>query len=605
VYELDYYDHKHETQYPEEQQWLLLNNEIYLHLDGKADAQAFEKKRAAYMIDRGVNESVRLSLVPLRDIRHTFGSELSFNITYIRTFVITVLLLLFCVFFNFINILLNRIHQRIREMRLRSALGARKQTLLAQLLCEITVQAVLAILLAFCLFELSGDTFMRLFETKIVKGDFLRHLFLISCLSWVVIVAVSLPLLLRFIRSTNLPVSGGTPAHRRGDFRRTGLIVQTGICVFFLLCALIIGRQIAFMQQKDLGFKREGLIYMQMEARDREGISREIASLSLVKSFSSGGNFRLTHEPNTQNEVKWEGQAPGFAPNFQVLNVGEDFFATFGITLLEGRFVDDGDILPDKWRMSSNAAVVNETAVRIMEMSEPTGKTVSVWDYTTHQDGTHGSSEMKIVGVVKDFQAASLRKPVLPVIMLCDGSKWGGYTNYVRVAPEDEQTAMAAIRKVFKKHYQEGDKESPVQTMEEIFRQLSTSERASLRLFALLAAICILISAFGIYAISYSNIEQRRKEIAVRKVTGASTGSIIRMFLLEYVAIAVMANLVFLPLAWLFIRTWLEQYPWRATLPVWLYALVFLLTTLLTAITILYQTVRAAKTNPADVIKTE
>jgi ABC-type antimicrobial peptide transport system permease subunit len=191
------------------------------------------------------------------------------------------------------------------------------------------------------------------------------------------------------------------------------------------------------------------------------------------------------------------------------------------------------------------------------------------------------------------------------MVITCNGGRWNGYTNYVRVDPEDEQAALAAIREVFKKHYREGDKESPLLTMEEIFRQLSTSERASLRLFALLAGICILISAFGIYAISYSNIEQRRKEIAVRKVMGASTGDVIRMFLLEYVGIAVIANALFLPLAWLFIRTWLEQFPYRTTLPVWLYALVFLFTTLLIGITILYQTIRAASANPAKTIKTE
>jgi ABC-type antimicrobial peptide transport system permease subunit len=321
--------------------------------------------------------------------------------------------------------------------------------------------------------------------------------------------------------------------------------------------------------------------------------------------LSTGGIFSLSHEPQTQNEVKWEGQALGFAPNFQVLNVGAVFLNVFGLALLKGRFVDEGDLVSTKWRMYANAAVVNESAVRIMEMNDPIGKTIRIWDSTTHDDGTHGSAELEIVGVVQDFQAASLRNPILPMVIICDGFTWTGYTYYARVAPKDEQAAMKAIREVIKKHQREGDKETQVQTLDEIFRQLSTSERASLRLFAILTGICILISAFGIYAISYSNIEQRRKEIAVRKVMGASTGTIIRMFMLEYVGIVVVANAIFLPLAWLFIRTWLEQYPYQATLPVWLYVLVFLLTTLLMGIAILYQTIRAARANPADVIKTE
>ncbi|WP_418543796.1 ABC transporter permease [Parabacteroides goldsteinii] len=123
--------------------------------------------------------------------------------------------------------------------------------------------------------------------------------------------------------------------------------------------------------------------------------------------------------------------------------------------------------------------------------------------------------------------------------------------------------------------------------------------------FSLLAILCTLISVFGLYSVSSSNITQRRKEVAIRKVTGASSRTIIGMFIREYVSIVIVANLIALPLAWLFMRGWLEQYPYRINISAWMYLTILLFTSILIICTVLYQTLKAAKANPAVSIKSE
>ena len=114
------------------------------------------------------------------------------------------------------------------------------------------------------------------------------------------------------------------------------------------------------MKHKNLGFQKEGLIQMEMTFNDREGISREISSLAVLKGFTQAGIFTITHEPYTQNEVEWEGKPLDFNPNFQVLQVGSNFSEVFNIPMLKGRFINDGDLADNgDWRASWTKAVIN------------------------------------------------------------------------------------------------------------------------------------------------------------------------------------------------------------------------------------------------------
>lgn len=184
VYELDKFDRDRENRITDEKQWALLNTKIYLLLAPNINIKAFEKKINSYIVEHEYNKSILLKLVPLTDVRHTFGSELTFNLSYIRTFTVTGLLLLLCVFFNFTNLLLNRIYLRNKEMKLRNAIGADKKDLVIQLLLELTLLVGISFLLASCLLELTAGGFSHLFDTTLQRKLLFSHLCIIAGISW-------------------------------------------------------------------------------------------------------------------------------------------------------------------------------------------------------------------------------------------------------------------------------------------------------------------------------------------------------------------------------------------------------------------------------------
>lgn len=598
AFELDRQARRSEQEIPEVNQWMYLNTKIYLLLDKTTHIDAFEKKITDYTSIHKHNETIFLKLIPITDVRHTFGSELSFNLTYIRTFAITGFLLLLCVFFNFINLQINQTYIRSREMKLRTAIGACKKEMIVQLLLEYSLLIIVATILAWSIMEITLPLFKLIFATTIDNKELYADMVKISLLSWLITLLISLPLSYRFIRTSQMLISGGTAPQRKGRFRKIAMTAQLGICIFFLMSAFIMLKQTSLMKNKNLGFEKEGLIQITMLNDDREGTAREIVSLPIVKELVLAKFFSIMHDPFSQHEVEWEGKNPNTKAIFQVLEVSKNFTSVFKIPLLKGRGLEETDLTKGKRRpLIGSKALINEEAARVMGYTDPIGKTVGFWN--------NEQQDVEIVGVVKDFQSASLRNPILPVIIVLNPSEWNSYFYYAKVNPGSEQAAIKAIRNAYKKHALPYDLQPEIKTMNDILNELSKSEDASLQLFSLLAILCTLISIFGLYSISSSNITQRRKEVAIRKVAGASSQTIIKMFFREYLVIVIVANLIAMPLAWLFMHRWLEQYPYHISINAWMYMVIFLLTAMLIISTVLYQTLKASKTNPAEVIKSE
>ena len=310
AFELDQYTRRAEVEIPEANQWMYLNSKIYLLLDKNTHIDAFEKKITDYTSIHKYNETIFLKLIPVTAVRHTFGSELSFNLTYIQTFAITGLLLLLCVFFNFINLQINRTYIRIKEMKLRNAIGASKKEMISQLLLEYSLMIFIATLFAWSLMEITFPLFKYIFHTTIDSKELYVDMIKISLFSWIITLSISLPISSRFIRTSQLLVSGGVAPHRKSGFRKIAMTIQLGICVFFLMCAFILLKQTSLMKNKNLGFEKEGLIQITMLNDDREGTAREIASLPIVKELVVASFFSIMHEPYSLTEVEWEGKSP-------------------------------------------------------------------------------------------------------------------------------------------------------------------------------------------------------------------------------------------------------------------------------------------------------
>ncbi|MDR2956190.1 MAG: ABC transporter permease [Prevotella sp.] len=608
-YRPDIYDRRDKNKRAADKAWFVMDNQIYVRLHQKADVNAFKSKLQDYLIDKKFNENLILKATHITDMRHTLGSELSFNINYIKTFVGAGLLLLLCAVFNFLNLYVNRILQRIREFKLRKAVGAQNKTIIRQLQIELICHLIIIFVIGLCLLLYITPFFEQRFETEILVSKLIPEYILFSFTVFVLIFFICFFAESRIIRFTSLSQSFKGSNYK--SFRNASIALQLVICIFFLMSAFVFYRQVSFMGNFEWGFKKEGLIQLNMDASDREGITKEINNLPIVKEFIATGLFSIQKKPYfRQGQVGWEGKPDDLKHSVQIFEVGPNFIAGFQIPLIEGRTFGDEDVVSEtnSWGTfySSNKIIITESLVALSGGTIKIGSIIKVPNHSIGRDGTYHTSDSEVVGIIKDFHTASLQNPVYPTILRHMTDKWNGYNNYVRVEEGREKEAIATMTEIFKKHYVNGDpEEHKIERLSTSLDNLNKSEHASLQLFSVLAVLCILIAIFGIYSISSSNIDRRRREIAIRKVSGATTEDIIRMFLSEYSKLLIAANVIALPVAFYFMHNWLTQYVYRISIEFWMFVLVFAFTLTIVILTVLSQVIRAARKNPAEVMKTE
>ena len=591
-----------------DKQWTTMDPGIYVRLHANTSEKAFRDKLRNYAVEHQFNENLWLEAIPITDMRHTLGSDLSFNITYIRTFTWAGLLLLFCAIFNFLNLYVNRILQRTRETKLRKTLGGNNYSVTGQMQIELTVHLLLSFIVSNLLLYFALPFFEQRFETQINESDLMTQFLLISLAGYLVVMLTGLLFTSRFVRFSSLSQAYGRFNNKA--FRSISICVQLAICVFFLMSSVVFYRQVSFMNHFDWGFKKEGLIRMAMESRMREQITRDIAELPGV-TFIPTGVFTISNEPSESwGEIDWANKPASLKPTFQRFNVGENFLEGFQIPLLQGRFFREEDVESRiSWgymQRFSNKIVINETMAKLLGKDNPIGEKLQIPSGVQFESGEIPMDEKEIIGVVKDFHTTNLHNPIYPLILSYEGMKWTGYYNYVRVADGTEEEMIPKLAEIFKKHESPGDPDTyKIISMTKLLGDMSKSEQASMQLFSLLSVICTLIAIFGIYSISSSNMERRKKEIAIRKVSGATSGEIVRMFLVEYSRILIVANVIAIPFALYFMSKWLAQYQFRIYLNAWMPVVVLVITLTLVLLTIFMQTASEASKNPAEVIKSE
>ena len=238
-----------------------------------------------------------------------------------------------------------------------------------------------------------------------------------------------------------------------------------------------------------------------------------------------------------------------------------------------------------------------------MEMDNPIGQKIVIPTNWVSTEG-RGQEKYEIVGVVKDFHSMGLQSEIPPLII--KGIKQhGGFSNYVRVMPGTEEDAIRAINALVPKFGADDENETLVQTMDQLLSDLANNEKNLMNLFTTLASLCVLISIFGIYSVSQRETQRRQKEIAIRKTAGAKTNEIMAMFFREYFIIALVSCTIALPLAWIFMERWLENFAYRITISWWMFPLVIIVIMIIVSVTIVSQVIRAAGRNPAEVVKSE
>ena len=525
-----------------------------------------------------------LSLEPLTHCRYTvFQDKLSVSIFYIRLFSALGLLLIVLALVNFFSMSVSRMYLRRRELALRIACGSSRVGLTGLFLSELLLILSGAVLLGMILVEAMEKSFCMLsgIEGSIrlsVVVCFLLLVAVIFLMTWGITAFYCNRIASRQLQ----PAAAVRPG--RFSFQKICLGVQFGICALVLFCLSFLLLQLRHLTHTDIGFERDGraTVYCYGSESLNERIIHELRRQPYVQEVKKLYSLLPQRAHAGMAVSSWDGKSDNADPiTLNAIPEGQEFINFYGLRLIAGNtLITQGDTM---------SVVINETAARMMNMANPVGKKVGPW---------------LVVGVVRDFHVSAPTVPVEPTVFLgFNGPLQMGRETLVRFN-ESETERM--------KHFVDSlvQSEEPgvflkITTVREAYEEYLRSERTLQRLLTVVAVACVLITLIGVFAHVSLVCEQRRKEIAIRKVNGATASGIFRSFLKEYFALLLVACIIVFPLGSVAMQQWVERYVERMVWPWWLYAAILVVLALFVVLCIGRSVWRAARENPAEVIKSE
>jgi predicted permease len=565
---------------------------IYVKLQKGTSLDAFNAKVSNLFSRHNWRADTQIFLQAFEDVHlhsvYKDGQLVGGRIEYIRIFLAVALFLLLIACINFMNLATARASQRAREIGVRKAIGAHQRALMSQFMTESMAMAFVAFLLALALVLALMPAFNELTGKHLTVGD-LNGSFLLGILGISLIVGVvsgSYPAL--YLSSFN-PV-----AALRGTFRqrsstvtlRKGLVVfQFALSVLLIVSTVAVYLQLDYIRTRNLGLERENLLFVAQEGalEDRfEAVAPELLKQPGIASVTASSRNPLDIGVNTTG-VNWEGKDPGNTQLFYIINANYDFVKTMQMELAAGRDFSRA------FGADSMNYLVNEETARVIG-GHVLGEPLQVYDL-----------KGQIVGVIKNFSMNSLYSPIEPAIIRLAPEE----TKYlfVRTEPGRTQEALAGLESVYKRFNPGYPFEYTF--LDQEFEQTYRREAVMGTLANMFAVIALFISCLGLFGLTSFTVEQRTKEVGVRKVLGASITSITTLLSQDFVKLLLWADLIAWPVAWFAIHRWLQNFAYRIDIGWWMFALSGGLALLIALLTVGTQAIKAALANPVEALRYE
>lgn len=574
--------------------WTNSDPATFVRLRADADEAGFQRKIRHFIPSH--TPAVRTELLPvLYADKYLFGGFENGTISggriaYVRLFALigAFILLIACV--NFTNLSTARSMTRAKEVAVKKTLGAARRTLVAHFLSESILLAFLALGIAILAVELLLPSF-NAFSGKSLSLDF--TLVQVSVMLGITLLtgllAGSYPALYLSGFQPVLALKGTLKASGTEAGIRKGLVVtQVALSAMFIVSSLVIYRQLDLIRHRDPGYNRDHLAHFEiplemdsLSLRRAETFLQELRTLPGVSAVSSYYHT-LTGQHGSISDFDWPGKPAGKTIDFANLEVGYQFLEATGMKLKEGRSFSYTS-------RSSQEIVFNETAIRQMGLKDPVGKTVRFW-----------GQDRVIVGVVRDFNFESLYQPVKP----CFFQVYPAMPNaLVRLRAGSESDALTAIEATYRQFYRTVPFEAAF--LDDNYQALYAAEMRIGTLSFWFSALAILITCLGLFGLAAFTAQQRKKEIGIRKVVGASVTSVTMLLAGDFLRLSAVALFVAFPVTAWALHAWLSDFAYRVDLAPGLFALAGSLVLVLTLLTVGYQSVSAALANPVKSLKSE
>ena len=538
----------------------------------------------------------KLYLQKLTDIhlRSQLDSEIetngNINNVYMMGVIGLFIILIAC--FNFVNLSTARGTKRAKEVGLRKVVGAFRTQLITQYLSESVLTAFLALVISLGLSSFAMG-WLNNFTGKFLEINLTHGLLILVLVGFTVLVGLLAgiyPALMVSGFKPALVLKGQGSAKGKGGIRKTLVVAQFAISIALMIATAITFQQLEFLNRRDLGYAKDQIVtlrnFREIET-NYDAFYNELLKHSAIKNVGRSSLIPTDRLVDYDDARVQMGDSMA-TTNVVIKNVGADydFFDTYQIPFVSGRNFSKAIKTDD-----SLAFILNEAAVKMIgwNKEEALGK-----------DFQYGETRGKVIGVVKDFHFESLHEPIVPVVFY-PFSSYGNIS--VKIAGSHMQQGIAHIEKIWKSFLPHRPFEYEFLSMR--YQQLYESEKKQGQLFTIFSGLAIFIACLGLFGLATFNTLQRVKEIGIRKVMGASLTHILTSLSKEIVILVLIANVLAWPIAWYFMGKWLDGFAYRIDLPVTIFILSTVAALLIALITVSFQTIKTAMTNPAKTLRYE
>ena len=569
-------------------------NTTLLLQDG-VDPQKFEKT-IEHFIDKGEKKNGLATDLALQRFNERYlnsniknGSPEGGRIEYIRMFGLIAIGILLIACINFMNLSTAYSLKRSKEVGIRKAIGAGRTALFLQFITESLMFSLVSMGIALLLVSVFLPSFNVLMD-KNMEFPLHNTEFWITALTIGIITGLFAGIYPAFFMSAFQPVKvlKGIP---KFDFKtvviRKGLVVfQFFLCIGFIVSTIVVKKQIIFLQKKELGYSRDNLLYIPLDGElssDYKVFKEKIAAIPSIIGMSVISQPPTRLLSGTFN-LEWMGKDPSFKPRFSRVSIGYDFVKTLGLKFVEGRDFSNA------FQSDTAGLLVNEEALKVINIKDPLLQTFKL-----------GTRHYQILGVVKDFHFNSLHDPIQPLIMPLNTANEG--IALVKTQGSHTKEALTSLEAICKQlnpkfpfSYKFADEE---------YAKLYKADQLIDKLSFYFTFLAIAISCLGLLGLSIFSIEQRTKEISVRKILGAKFYSLFLLLSVDFLKLVLFALVLAIPASWYVMNKWLQDYTDRVTVNLWIFFFAGIAAIAIALVTISFHAIKALLANPVKNLRSE
>jgi len=589
--------------------WWNASYRTFVKLYPKSNINSFLKNASAIVQKESQQKDISVALQPLRELHFDTksGDPLFRRSSHTTVFIFSVLaiLLLITASINYVNLTIAKAGARTKEISVRKIIGGSRLQLFIQFLTESFLLCILSLVIAFIVVQIALPAFDRFTETKFqlsFSSPLLWYVLLGTLLFSTLLNGVFPALTMAFFKPLNFLRGYSILKFKNVVVRKVLVVFQFAVGMFFVIGTMVIFMQMHLAQTSTAQYNRAQVVsfelpsitYNKMRTYQQVNLFCQSIKNNLLKN---GGIQNVAIASNSFDEIGnargaqdyfWNGIDTSLHTTVFHMSVEAEAKDIFGLQMQEGRWFNSDN------KFDSKNFILNETAIKQLGIQEPVVGQLFI---------NKGSDTGRIIGVVKDFCFNSIRDQIGALVIRNDNSDEGGTTFFVKIAPGKIPETMKAMEATWKKFIP--DAPFDYQFMNQAFDNLYKNDLKISNLILLFSSISIIISALGLFGLAAFVAEQRRKEIGIRKVFGASVKSIVLLLSSDFMKLVLIAIVVATPVAWWAAKKWLNNFAYKIHLSWWIFFAAGIVVFVVAFFTVSSHTIRAARANPVRSLKTE